>query len=263
MRFVSNNIGVLHVPIGMRNNNLQNLLNGLGNNNNNSNNNSNNSIFFYNETVELNFESNLIIGTSEYKNYLLSNLDDLIKNKNCSNVTFSGYEDEFQNISSNYEFFFCNKSQTLDRLNKIISSLYFYSSELNTTFEIEKDILLKENGNNTYINIIFNKDEEKSNKWILGKPFSFKYQLIFNSNSGTIAFYNKFKKIKNDTENHIVEKKSKDTVYKLLIIIPLIIYICAGPIIVAIKQLMNKKQNEDNEEEKIGILNEEGNEDED
>ena len=137
-----------------------------------------------------------------------------------------------------------------------------------------------------YIHILFS---QSSNKWILGKPLTFKYQFIFNQNLGKIGFYNIFKNINDnvnvtgndidkknitiDNGNKTIEnnekKESNDTVFKLLIIIPLIIYLCAGPIILAAKKVINKKSDEDSnnndnddkkDDDKIGILIDDKNE---
>ena len=215
----------------------------------------NKNIDFINQTIEFAFDSNYIIGTSAFKKYFLLILNELIKEKICIKKIFTGYNDEFQNITSNYEFYICKKENiTIDKLSEIVPSLFFYSIEMETTFEITKVQILKEIGNYIYINIIFNQDEKNSDKWILGKPFIFKYKFIFNSNEGKIAFYNPLKNKKNDTENNTEENNSNnsnDKVYKLLIIIPLIIYLCAGPIIVALKQITNKNENKDDKNEKL------------
>ena len=238
-----------------------------------------------NQTVELNFDSNVIIGTKEYKNKLTLIIKELIDAKTCNSSTILAYDDEFNNLSSNYTFYYCsNDNKTIYKLNELLPSLYFYSSEFNYTFEITKEQILKENNGMVYIHILFS---QSSNKWVLGKPMTFKYQLIFNQNLGKIGFYNIFKNINDnekdidndidkrnktiDNENKTIENNEKnesnDTVFKLLIIIPLIIYLCAGPIILAAKKVMNKKSDEDSnnnddkkDDDKIGILIDDKNE---
>ena len=249
--------------------------------------NNNKQVYFNNVTVELNFDSNIIIGTKEYKDKLLLIINDLIKAKICNTSTILAYDDEFNNLRSNYTFYYCrNDNKTINKLNELLSSLYFYSSEFNYTFEITKEQIFKEKNGMVYIHILFS---QSSNKWILGKPLTFKYQFIFNQNLGKIGFYNIFKNINDnvnvtgndidkknitiDNGNKTIEnnekKESNDTVFKLLIIIPLIIYLCAGPIILAAKKVINKKSDEDSnnndnddkkDDDKIGILIDDKNE---
>ena len=193
--------------------------------------------FTADKAIEFNFESNLIVGTNEFKNYFESILIDL-KNQNvtCNLSNFFGYEDELSSKSYLYEFYFCEaKNNTMEKLKKKISSLYLYSAEMNYTFEITKDEILKTVDDTIYINIIFNAN---ITKWILGKQFIFNNKLVFDSLDGTIGFYKKEKK----------KNKNNDKIYKLLIIIPLIIYLCAGPIIIVAKLL--RKNDKDKKEEK-------------
>ena len=220
--------------------------------NNKINKSENYSFIQYNQTIEFNFESNIIEGTNQFKDELKTILFDLINENEtrCYLTNFSGYEDDLLKISNNYSFYTCNKeNNTMEILKKRISSLYFYSSEMNYTFEITNNQILKEIGDNIYINIIFNNNEKKS-KWILGRPFIFKYQFVFDSLNGKIGFYE-------------TEKKNNDKIYKILIIITLIIYLCIGPIIVVNKYLRNNKiddniEKNDEEEEnnlKQNIIN--------
>ena len=209
-------------------------------------------IFFDNKNITFNFESNVIVGTEECKDYLWLILRDLIINKKCFISNFFGYEDEFLNKGSFYDFFYCNNTnETKDELNENISSLYFKSSEMDYTFEITKEQIIREIGDYIFINIVFNQDNNKNknkNRWILGKPFIFKYKLVYDSNTGKFGFY---------------KKENNDKIYKLLIIIPLIIYICIGPIIIAVKHFrkddkepIEEKNNEDEENNlKQNIIN--------
>lgn len=239
-----------------------------------SNNNSN--VYFYNETVEFVFDSNYIEGTTQFSNYISLVLDKFIKAKTCHKRTFTGFDDEFQGLTSKYNFYTCTKANvTIAQLVQIIPSLFFYSSEMDTTFEITPDRLLKTIGSYIYINITFN----QANKWKIGKPFLSEYKLAFNPGERKIIYYNKFKNITNNTgnndtdiiiDNNITENNSsdniedytnnsKDKVYKLMIMVPLIIYLCAGPIILAFKQIM-KKNDEESSDEYKNIDNKKNNE---
>ena len=128
---------------------------------------------------------------------------------------------------------------------------------MDTTFEITPDRLLKTIGSYIYINITFN----QANKWKIGKPFLLEYKLAFNPGERKIIYYNIFKNITNNTDNNDTDinssdniedytNNSKDKVYKLMIMVPLIIYLCAGPIILAFKQIMKKNDGESSDEYK-------------
>ena len=152
----------------------------------------------------------------------------------------------------------------MDELSHKIPPLFFYSKDLQYTFEIIKNEILIEKGNFIFIKILFNKNTTKANKWTVGKQFIFKYKFIFNSYTGKIGFYNPYKRNRLDNSE---KKDSKDKVYKLLIIIILIIYLCVGPIIIAWNKLNNKQNEEkkdknvddekkEDDENKIGLINE-------
>jgi len=202
-------------------------------------------ITYENETVEFNFGSNVIIGTYSYKNYLNSALSDLIKEQKCFMDVFKGY-DEYYEFSSDYEYFYCKYDiDTKKKLNELITSISFYSSELHDTFELTNEQLLKEEDNYLFIQIIFSK---YANKWVLGRPMLSKYQFVFNPYLRKIGFYSDIKEGKEGPiENK--EEDNNDTMYRIFIIIPLIIYLCIGPIIVGSKKIWGKNKNEINDDD--------------
>jgi hypothetical protein len=204
-------------------------------------------INYNDETIEFSFDSNVIIGTNEYKKYLEEIISELISGKICKSAEISAFYDEFNNVTRVYDYYYCNNNiETKNKLNELISPLYFYSNELNYTFEISKDQILKEKNDIIYINIFFSKT---TNKWILGKPMIFKYKLIFNQNLGKIGILKKSNNEGDDKQNKSSENKenngSNDIIFKHFIIIPLIIYLCAGVIIVVIQNYFNKKSDQD------------------
>ena len=231
----------------------------------------NNTINFYYETALFNYDSNVIIGTNKYKTFLLLMLDELIKNGSCKDTFFTEFEDEFNTVKNSYTYYSCNyNNETLDKLNEVITTLYFYSKELNYTFEITKDEIIRIINNTIFINILFINDKTKENIWILGKPFIFKYKLIFNSLTKNIGFYNidKYKQKNNNNNNNKIIKRAnpKDKLYKLIIIIILLVYVCVGLILLTWKNMTNKNKEINNDEYKnidedkkddssIGILN--------
>ena len=236
----------------------------------NNTNNINNTINFYYETVEFNYDSNVIIGTDKFQRFLSLMLSELIKNGSCKISTFSEFDDEFRSETSTYIYYYCNNNnETIDKLNEVLPTLYFYSSELDYTFEITKDQIIRIINNTIFINIIFNNNVDKARNWILGKPFVFKYRLFFNSYIKKIGFYNIDKYIKknndtNNTNNTEVNNHSNDKIIKLIIIIILLVYVCLGFILFTWKNVLNKEKKEVNNDEyknieekkdDIGIIN--------
>ena len=73
-----------------------------------------------------------------------------------------------------------------EKLKKLILPIEFYSSELNYTFEITNDDILKESGEYIFIKILF---QRYGGNWFLGKPFSLKYKFMFNPDIKEIGFY--------------------------------------------------------------------------
>ena len=71
-----------------------------------------------NEIIEMNFESNLIIGSTKYKNYLLSILKELIDENKCFIDNFTGY-DEFYSMDTNYDFVYCKNEEDIKNKLKI------------------------------------------------------------------------------------------------------------------------------------------------
>lgn len=62
------------------------------------------------------------------------------------------------------------------------------SKEFNYTFEISKDDLFQIEGNYVFFKILF--FIEDFDIWVLGKPFSLKYQFVFSPETKQIGIYN-------------------------------------------------------------------------
>lgn len=200
-------------------------------------------VSYENETVEFNFDSNVIIGTYSYQNYLNSALSDLIKEQKCFTKVFKGY-DEYYEFSSDYEYFYCNNDiDTRKRLNELITTISFYSTEFDYTFQLTNAQLLKDEENYIFIQIIFSK---YANRWVLGRPMLSKYQFVFNPSLRKIGFYHD----KKDGTIENKEEEKKDTMYRIILIISLIIYLCIGPIIIGSKKIWGKNKNEINDDYK-------------
>ena len=147
---------------------------------------------YFNDTLaEFKFDSDIIIGTDEYSNYLFKILDDLFKNKKCFNDSIIDYKNQKDKLI----FIYCkNEKNILNQLNdSLLPNIYFYSVDLNYTFEINSNDLLMIKGDFIYLKILFS---SKGNKiWKLGKLFSLKYQFTFNPETKQIGFYRNIKQI--------------------------------------------------------------------
>ena len=187
------------------------------------------SLRYFNDTLaEFKFDSDIIIGTDEYSNYLFKILDDLFKNKKCFNDSIIDYKNQKDKLI----FIYCkNEKNILNQLNdSLLPNIYFYSVDLNYTFEINSNDLLMIKGDFIYLKILFS---SKGNKiWKLGKLFSLKYQFTFNPETKQIGFYRNIKQIissilKKVEKNGKIDKQKINTrnylVYKIILVIILII----------------------------------------
>ena len=160
-------------------------------------------------TADLKFESNVISVPYEYREYFKEIMKDLYTNGTCFNDTFEGCSD-FYNYGGNWTFAYCkNEKKVKNELNKIIKPIYFFSSDLNYTFELNINDILKESGDYIFIKILF---QRYGGDWGLGRPFSIKYKFMLNPDIKEIGFY-----------SQDIEKKKS---YKSLILVLIIILLC-------------------------------------
>jgi hypothetical protein len=164
------------------------------------------------DKTELSFDINSIVASYDYKLYFQKFINDLKTKQKCFNDTFEGCKDFFSSKDI-FIFYYCkNEPEVKEELKKIILPIQFYSNELNYTFEIVYDDILKEDGEYIFIKILF---QEWGRSWTFGKPFSLKYKFIFNPDIRQIGFYSKYK-----------TKKGVDINWKIVIEIVIIIGLC-------------------------------------
>ena len=90
---------------------------------------------------------------------------------------------KINNIKSKFNYIVCDNSLKI----KNFPVISFYHTELDFVFELSyEDIFIKSN-DKIYFLII--NEINKNQRWILGKPFFKKYNIIFDINSKTIALY--------------------------------------------------------------------------
>ena len=183
---------------------------------------------------DLSFDTNIIAAPYEYREYFKVIMKDLYDKGKCFNDTFDGCK-EFYSVGGFWIFAYCkNEKEVKEELNKIIKPIYFFSSDLNYTFEININDILKEKEDYIFLRILF---QRYGGDWILGRPFSLKYKFMLNPDLKEIAFYsqNKEKYIK---KKEIINQK----VLKLSLIIVLLCVICAVLGIILGKKLFGLKR---------------------
>ena len=137
-----------------------------------------NFIISENDLTSFTIDYNGFIGNEIFHNFIFDNLfKNLIDKKEC-----------FKNLSE-YDFklyFYYCKSDSKVKDN--FSDINFYSKVLNYTFVLNvNDVFLNVN-NTIYFLVLFEKNKIL-NRWVLGKPFMKKYQLIFDQDKKVIGFY--------------------------------------------------------------------------
>ena len=177
--------------------------------------------------VELCFDHDLIIGDFQYKKILENSLKDLIESEKCFSSEFDGISYFYESNKRNLTFFYCKSIEGInEELKKRILPIKFFTHEYNNyTFEILSEDILIQKGDYILIKIVFSL---YSYNWILGRPFSLKYNFIFNPDIKKIGFY-----VKSDSNN------SAQTVWRYILIISLIIILIALLIILGI--ILGKK----------------------
>ena len=164
------------------------------------------------DKAELSYDINSIVASYDYKLYFQKIINDLKIKQKCFNDTFEGCRD-FLSSRDIFIFYYCkNEPNVKDELKQIILPIQFYSNELNYTFEITYDDILKEDGEYIFIKILF---QQWGRSWTFGKPFSLKYKFVFNPDIKQVGFYPKYK-----------TKKGLDINWKIVIEIFIIIGLC-------------------------------------
>ena len=164
-----------------------------------------------NLTTELIFDSEVIIGPREVDNLLLNLfLQDELKNKNC----FQGSFYQKAHYITTLKYYYCD-IRLKDVIYEALPNINMNSREFNFTFEINKDDLLYTEGNYVFFKLLF--FIEENNIWLLGKPFSLKYQFVFNPDSKQIGIYN---------PDYIPEETGQNSIKKKVWLVLIIILLC-------------------------------------
>ena len=174
-------------------------------------NNSSFNIKIFARNAHLAFDTNIIIGPSEFEEELNSKfLQEFIMKGKC-------FKDKFKQALHYYtdlNFYYCDISLK-GTLYEILPSIKFFSKDFNYTFELTKDELFKIEGNYIYIQVLFNYIRQTS--WIIGRSLTLKYPFVFNSDNNKIGFYRGLRKpISNDSD-------SKNNNLKIIILVVAIV----------------------------------------
>lgn len=137
-----------------------------------------------NLTSEIIFDSEVICAPKELDFLLLKLfLQEEIDNKRCF---YGSYYLKTHYITT-VKYYYCDINIQKE-INEVFPNIKLNSKEFNYTFEINKNDLLQVEGNYIFFKILF--FIESYDIWLLGKPFSLKYQFIFNPDTKQIGIYN-------------------------------------------------------------------------
>ena len=194
----------------------------------------NDNIIYFNDTViEFKFDSNVILGTYEYENYVLSVLNEYLNQKKCFRDNITDYK-LYSNILS---FYYCKNDYNIKKeLYDLLPTIYLYSNEFNYTFEINNDDLLRINNDYIYYQVLFGNQINKV--WCLGKILSLKYKFVFNPEEKQIGFYTKYYRNNNGKKNN--ENLNNKNEYDYMYIIKICLIILCGLLLVFLGVVFGK-----------------------
>ena len=148
---------------------------------------------------------------------------------NIDKLKIEGYMNEFNGI---YDMFYCNKTKIEEygeeKFYNQFPLIKFDHLLLGYSFEFEaKDLFFEKEGNVYFLMAL---KVDRGGKWVFGKTFMKKYQIIFNNDMRTLGFYLKEKNHKKYTKpNEIIiyDDQNRRKNYLLIVIIAcVLIFTC-------------------------------------
>ena len=140
--------------------------------------------------ANLNINFGLISCTNDaYKSLKNEFFNEYINNVICQELLYNNDDknNKIKNINSKFNYIVCDNSLKI----KNFPVISFYHTELDFVFELSyEDIFIKSN-DKIYFLII--NEISNNQRWIFGKPFFKKYNIIFDINSKTIGLYGNYK----------------------------------------------------------------------
>ena len=214
--------------------------------------------------ASININSGVIIGTSEYKNFIDNNFFNNLIKKNICQVDCV---DDYLIYSCNVEFIvLANPRNPTSNYYSKFPDLIFKSTKLEYNFVLNNNDLFEQIFGKYYFLIIFKNNATITGNdfWYLGEPFYRKYAFSINLDSKTIGFYlnegangRKANRTNNDkinsteddddvNKNNTNDNKSMNKIlkYSIEIIIVIIIALLAYYIGVTVNQKRKKRANE-------------------
>ena len=225
----------------------------------------NNNIIFFNSTeafIQINF--GLIIGTSEYKNYIDEKFFNTLVSKSICRIDIITYfPDDYNNklfnneylVYSCYDKFFTgdiNQRHPSINYYNYFPNIIFFSKQLGANLEMTNKNLFHHISDRYYFSVIFKKNTITNEKdiWYLGEPFYKKYPFTINYDAKTIGFYleketnliiNERKSINNETK---IKNKNKIIKFTIEIILLITFVSIAYFIGVTVRERRKKRANE-------------------
>jgi len=214
--------------------------------------------------ASININSGVIIGTSEYKNFIDNNFFNNLINKKICQVDCV---DDYLIYSCNIEIItLANPRDPNSNYYSKFPDLIFKSTKLEYNFELKNNDLFEQIFGKYYFLILFKNNATTTGNdfWYLGEPFYRKYTFSINLDAKTIGFYlnkdvngKKSNNTKNNDkinstddddvkENNTNDNKSTNKIlkYTLEIIVVIIIAVLAYYIGVIVSQKRKKRANE-------------------
>ena len=137
--------------------------------------------------VNLNFNFGLISVSNEYYSNIKKEFFNNYLNKGICKELIYNYTNNninVKNIKSIFKYIVCEKSITIEKFPEI----YFYHTQLDFTFELNYKDVFTSFEKKIYFLCIY---EINNDRWIFGKSFFKKYNIIFDYNAKTIGVYRK------------------------------------------------------------------------
>ena len=163
------------------------------------------------------FSKQIIIGTSSYKNLIITNFFQEYFDKNICAL------EKYLKIP--YSIIKCQKNEFENKMNQF-PDIYFNNKELQTVFNLTYQDLFITFDKEIYFLIIFRNTFEKiDDVWELGVPFLKKYQIIFNSDTKKIGYYININRDIIDTNSTINKDNKTNSNFSLRTFLEIIVCI--------------------------------------
>ncbi len=170
-----------------------------------------------NQRVILNFNFGGILTSIHYQQFLnQSFFKDYYLNKLCTLNFFIYEENYFEDYQIKYSQIICDKNINLTNFPPLIFVKKDYNITLNFTFQD----LFRIYNEKYYLMIYFSYDQIY--EWILGEPFFWKFETVFDTDKAIIGFYNK---IKNETNFNFIYIIIIIILCVLVIVLSILLYV--------------------------------------